>query len=893
VIKKGKVFIALALALTMLVSICSAASYTVKKGDNLWKIAQKNDVTVQDIVDANPAIKDPSLIYVDQVLEIPSEESSAPAVGGASVSGSVNYGSTTVPSDVIVDDGAVYLPIDVLSKVLGYDIVWDAETKTVKISSGVAAVGDSISITNDNVKITDASFDPYFPGTTAAEAVAKLLAEGKCYVNGIQVPASPEGLVEYQVNKVPSLYKTDIGWGYNVHKTTSANNLTYDQARLGFFETITTVRGHVTELTLDPETKAVTKINVNSLDVVRVTDIIVYNESTTIVRGDFALETQRVRPDVNKEIFNTAYFDQSIEIGDIAMYWFGPNGWEIKKAVPMVGTLAKDPNNNKVFVVNGGKADEYSKVESNVSRYNLIDSSRPSQFYTAYTRMGLTDMEVTTWCTDTGHPIGFTTGANSKAVLTRAIATAKAAKEGVTISATGEGITGVWTTQEAMDAFDAAIAKAEAVLRNNLSSDTDRDMAMYQLSLAYGEAGNKPSGFIGSLGNYEAEKPEEPKPADPQPGDKPVADNVKSWDNDNVKITDASFDSYFPGTTAADAVAKLLAEGKCYVNGIKVPATAAETEDYQVNFVSSLYKTETGWGYNVHKTTSANNLTFEAARLGFFETITTVRGHETTLTYDANGNVERIDTESFDVFRIAYFENHGGQVDKIMRGDFELETNRVRFDVEKITAVNSENFDESIDVGDVVVYYYGPNGWVMEKAMAKPGTVAKDPDNNKVFVVNGGKADEYIKVESNVSRYNLINSSRPTQFYDSYVRLGLTELDVITWCTPNGFPIGFTLGSRADSKATLLQAVKNAEAAKTGVVVSENYGEDVPVGTKWVTQEAMDTFDAAIKAAKATAYNNTAELYEYDMAMYELANALGQGGNKPSGFIGSQGDGTM
>ena len=796
-------------------------------------------------------------------------------------------GKSTEPFTI---DGSTYLPVRALAEALGYTVEWDVETNTVKISSGFAAEGDSIELVNDNVKITDASFNKYFGGD-AAGAVAKLLAEGKCYVNGIQVPATADGVIEYQVNGVRSLYKTDIGWGYNVHKTTSADNLTFEAARLGFFETITTVRGHVTELTLDPATKAVTKIDVNSLDVVRVTDIIVYNESTTIVRGDFELETQRVRPDVDKIIFNTAYFDQTVQIGDIAMYWFGPNGWELKKAVPVVGTLAKDPNNNKVFVVNGGKANEYSKIESNVSRYNLINSSRPTQFYDAYKALGLTDMEVTTWCTDTGHPIGFTTGANSKAVLSKAIANVKAFKETVTISETGEGITAVWTTQAAMDAFDAAIAKAEAVLRNNLSSDTDRDMAMYQLSLDYGTAGNKPTGFLGSLGNYDAEKPVDPKPVDPKP-DTPVADNVKSWDNDNVKITDASFDSYFPGTTAAEAVAKLLAEGKCYVNGIQVPATAAETEDYQVNFVSSLYKTESGWGYNVHKTTSANNLTFEAARLGFFETITTVRGHETTLTYDKAGNVERIDTESFDVFRISYFENHGGQVDKIMRGEFELETNRVRFDVEKITAVNSENFDESIAIGDIVVYYYGPNGWVMKKAVAKVGTVAKSPENNKVFVVNGGKADEYVKVESNVSRYNLINSSRPTQFYDAYVALKLTDRDVITWCTPNGFPIGFTLGDRAATKATLLQAIKNAEAEKAGVVVSENFGEDVAVGTKWVTQADMDAFDAAIKTAKTTAYNNTAELYEYDMAMYNLALALGQGGNKPSGFIGAQGEGT-
>ena len=802
-------------------------------------------------------------------------------------------GEEVVPTDVngkstepFIIDGTTYLPIRALAEALGYTVEWDNDTNTIIINSGFVVEGDSVELINDNIAITDASFNKYFGGDAAA-AVAKLLAEGKCYVNGIQVPATSEGLKEYQVNKVRSLYDTGIGWGYNVHKTTSADNLTFEQARLGFYEAITKVRGHNTVLTLDPETKEVTKIDVASYDVVRVTDIIVYNESTTIVRGDFALETQRVRPDVDKEIFNTAYFDQSIEIGDIAIYWFGPNGWEIKKATPVVGTLSKDENKN--FVVNAGKADEYVKVESNVSRYNLIDSSRPSQFYTAYTRMGLTDMEITTWCTPNGFPIGFTTGANSKAVLAQAIATAKAAKEGVTVSETGEGITGMWTTQAAMDEFDAAIAAAEAVLRNNLSSDTDRDMAMYKLSLAYGEAGNKPSGFIGALGNYVVEEPEEVKPEEPKPED-PKADNVVSWNNDNVKITDDSFDTYFGGDAAA-AVAKLLAEGKCYVNGIPVPATADETEDYQVNFVSSLYKTETGWGYNVHKTTSANNLSFEDARLGFFETITMVRGHETSLTYDANGNVERIDTQSFDVFRISYFEDHGGQVDKIMRGEFALETNRVRFDVEKITAVAGDDFDDDIQIGDVVVYYYGPNGWVMEKAVAKVGTLSKN--ENKEFVVNAGKTDEYVKVESNVSRYNLIDGSRPSQFYNAYTALGLQELEVTTWCTPNGYPIGFTLGDRASSKATLQQAIKNAEARKEGVVVSENYGEDVPVGTEWTTQEAMTAFEDAIKAAKAIAYNNAAELYQYTEAMYQLYKAYGEGGNKPSGFVGSLGEGTM
>ncbi len=799
-------------------------------------------------------------------------------------------GKSTEP---FIIDGTTYLPDRAIAEALGLDVSWDDATNTVKLVSAgnVTVQGDKIAIVNDGVKITDKSFDKYFPGTTAKEAVTKLLAEGKVSVNGIVVPASEEGLVEYQVNGVKSLYKTEVGWGYNVHKTTSADNLHIAEARLGFFETNNTVRGHTTELTLDPATKQVVTINTNSLDVVRVADIIVYNESTTIARGEFELETQRVRPDVEKLIFNSAYFDQNVKVGDVAVYWFGPNGWELKKAVPVVGTVSKNDKNE--FVVNAGKADEYVKIESNVSRYNLINSSRPTQFYKdAYVRMGLTDLDVITWCTDTGHPIGFTTGDNAKVALTRAIEVAKAAKDGVSVSETGEGVTGKWATKADMDAFNAAIAAAEAVLKNNLSSNGEKDMALYTLAGAYGTRDGKASGFMGALGGVVEEKPAD-KPAEEKPADKPQADNVKSWDNDNVKITDASFDSYFPGTTAKEAVAKLLAEGKCYVNGIKVPATAAETDDYQVNFVSSVYKTDAGWGYNVHKTTSANNLSFEAARLGVCETAPTVRGHKTSLTYNAACQVERIDTQSFDVFRIAYFEDHGGQVDKIMRGEFDLETNRVRFDVEKITAVNSENFDDAIQVGDVVVYYYGPNGWVMEKAVAKVGTVTKD-NAAKVFTVTN-KDGAYSKVESNVSRYNLINSARPTQFFnDTYVRMGLTDVEITMWCTPNGYPIGFTTGDRADAKAALLKAIANAEAAKTGVAVSAEgqYGADVAVGTKWVTQENMDAYNAAIKAAKDVAYNNAAELYEYDMALYNLALAHGTADGKASGFIGSQGEGT-
>ena len=48
----------------------SGGVYTVKKGDTLWGIAQRWGVSLQDLIAANPGIKNPNLIYPGQVLRL-------------------------------------------------------------------------------------------------------------------------------------------------------------------------------------------------------------------------------------------------------------------------------------------------------------------------------------------------------------------------------------------------------------------------------------------------------------------------------------------------------------------------------------------------------------------------------------------------------------------------------------------------------------------------------------------------------------------------------------------------------------------------------------------------------------------------------------------------------
>lgn len=64
--------ISLALAITCTVSVSAASlSHTVAKGDTMWKLAVKYQVGTQEIIQANPQISNPNLIYPGQVLTIP------------------------------------------------------------------------------------------------------------------------------------------------------------------------------------------------------------------------------------------------------------------------------------------------------------------------------------------------------------------------------------------------------------------------------------------------------------------------------------------------------------------------------------------------------------------------------------------------------------------------------------------------------------------------------------------------------------------------------------------------------------------------------------------------------------------------------------------------------
>ncbi|MGG3451981.1 SafA/ExsA family spore coat assembly protein [Domibacillus aminovorans] len=67
-----KIIVATLLTVSLIPSIASAATtYTVQSGDTMWKIASKYKVGTSEIITANPSVKNPSMIYPGQKLNIP------------------------------------------------------------------------------------------------------------------------------------------------------------------------------------------------------------------------------------------------------------------------------------------------------------------------------------------------------------------------------------------------------------------------------------------------------------------------------------------------------------------------------------------------------------------------------------------------------------------------------------------------------------------------------------------------------------------------------------------------------------------------------------------------------------------------------------------------------
>ena len=70
--KLGSMLLVLAVFLCPLRAFAQSGSHTVVRGDTMWKIAVRYQIGVSELIQANPQISNPALIYPGQKISIPS-----------------------------------------------------------------------------------------------------------------------------------------------------------------------------------------------------------------------------------------------------------------------------------------------------------------------------------------------------------------------------------------------------------------------------------------------------------------------------------------------------------------------------------------------------------------------------------------------------------------------------------------------------------------------------------------------------------------------------------------------------------------------------------------------------------------------------------------------------
>lgn len=730
-------------------------------------------------------------------------------------------GNSTEPFTI---NGTVYLPIRAISEAVGYDVTWDESTNTVVVTT--KAGGAWYSFQNDGVtEITSSSMDQYFKEGTALAGVEALLEAGQVYVNNQQVPVSANDTDSFVINGFSSLWKTgENTWAYSVHKLYSGTDLTFEEARLGFIQGISKMRGLTMELYSTDGTSAdrmETLIKESTL----VNSITVKGESTFISRYDFALATDENRPDVNNVEFPTKNVDPELKVGDIALYWFDGSEWHIQRAVAETGILVSGTGEEK-FVLNGA-----AHSDALITRYNLQAANRTSQFLTAHTKLCLEDIPVTMWSTETGFPIGFTRGDGSaRDALEIAVINALNIGSGYQISTDGSDVltTDSWVTQETMDAYITAIREAQAVLADSNATNIDLDMAVYNLSSALGSAsGRQVSGLLGGA----------------QQGTLSVLASIQ--EDGSTPITDASYDSYFQGT-AAEGVEEILNAGKFFVNGFSLPASESEF-NINLGFITLVRTDDGGWSSSVHKGNTSSP-TFEEARLELAEGLTKFAGLYVNLfDDDGDGFTDRIETTVKQSVRVDELVVDGNSV-KIDRTNFETAEKAGAKEINDVV-FSAANVDPTLQAGDIGLYWETPNGFFIERCASKIGRLTEGADHG-YYVFDDVRYEDV----GGVTKYHLAKANRPGQFLEAMRTLDLLgQTNVIAWTVGDYQIAAF---STIDAAAILSQGIAAANAARN---------------TDGASAESLTALDAQIAAANAALADSASTSADLDRALYELA----------------------
>lgn len=392
---------------------------------------------------------------------------------------------------------------------------------------------------------------------------------------------------------------------------------------------------------------------------------------------------------------------------------------------------------------------------------------------------------------------------------------------------------------------------------------------------------------------------------------------VLNMGTDGATVLDAQYDKYFKQGNSATGVSAVIAAGNFFINGYAIPATETEyarkyPNGYLVNQVPWLYydSSKTIWkgGYKGEKAAAS----YAAATLAVATGI--VAGLEVRL-YDTDhdGYADLIEADYKEGVQVGQITKNSDGTYSVYRGDIDTAHKTTfegrAFDGAHFTSTSGEriaakNFDASIAANDVALFWYGPHGWVMQRAREVNGIFVDGSDHQSYNIDGTAYADAM-----RFSRDNIFISNRPGEYANAQKYFGLNnsheKLKSSLWLVPTtvlkaqGAPIGIT--SNSSAKAFLEKAISTARKTLASVAVSAD-GKDIPTTGKWVTQGAYAQLNDAIARADEvlTSAASSPALLDYQIYLLYLTlngsdSDIGArfGGFHYVGFVRGISSGTM
>lgn len=383
---------------------------------------------------------------------------------------------------------------------------WSAGAADAKAAKGQPTLLKAI-VLNMGIEgraITDPRYNNVFKQGNAVEGVSAVIRAGKFFINGYALPGTASAFRKmypsgFLVNQDPWLFY-DTGkaiWkgGYRAEKAFAS----YDAAALATATGI--VAGLEIRLYDSNGDGYADLINADYKEGVAIGRIVRNRDNTyTVLRGDVGAANSTASEgrvfdgahftSTSAERIKSRNFDRSIAANDVALFWYGPDGWVVRRAKEVRGTFLGGADHEN-YNIDGAVYQDAMRF----SRDNIAVSNRPGEYVNAQKYFGFDKRsdgaKVSLWLVPTtaadaqGAPIAVTSGDSARAFLAKAIAYSEASLQRATVSVDGSDVPadGMWVSPAAHAQLTAAIQRARAVFGSRDSQPSSLDYQTYLLYL--------------------------------------------------------------------------------------------------------------------------------------------------------------------------------------------------------------------------------------------------------------------------------------------------------------------------------------------------------------------------------------------------------------------------